>query len=238
MDRRQFLQTLAAGGTLGLAGCTGSDGSAGGSTPTPTATPAGGGTTPTATDTPTPTDSGTTTPTATTTSSGSQPTLGGVGVQFEPNYRFSVEVNGGSGPATSLTGAWNGGNYVTQVSSDTGTVDTYLVDDVTYIVADGTCTEIPSTGSSPGGIDTSSLVSTQQTTTNVQQHNSIVARGRATIDGEEMYVFEIPAGSSGSGGPTTYYVSVATNRLRRVESQGAVIDYFDWGQVAPITAPC
>jgi hypothetical protein len=63
---------------------------------------------------------------------------------------------------------------------------------------------------------------------------SLVPSGAATIDGQQMYVYDLEA----EGTTATYYIGVENRRLARVETQGTVFDYTDWGAVDPITAPC
>jgi hypothetical protein len=157
------------------------------------------------------------------------PALGELGVQFENDYRFSVDVPTVEG---TVQGAWSGGNYVSRVDVGGDTVESYFVDGDTYVVAAGSCSAVPNSGGATG-VDTGELAGTDGAERNVEQYGSITANGTTTIDGESVYVFEL-----GGEASATYYVSAATNRLRRVVAEGVTIDYYDWGQVGSITAPC
>ena len=238
MYRRQVIGMMAAGTAGGLAGCTGGGSDNGGEpTPSPTASPMSGGTSGASggadTATPAATEADTDTPTQ------GAVTLGEIRVEFENNYRFTVDVSGAAeGADTTVSGDWYEGNFRSRIETDGEVLDSYLVDGTTYMVIDGSCTEVSSSGGASVGVDTEGLAGTERTADTVDTYGSIKARGRANIDGEEMYVFELPAEAGSGDEPTVYYVSVTTNRLRRVESQGATIDYYDWGEVDPIDAPC
>jgi hypothetical protein len=224
---------IAVGGSLALAGCTEGESDTGDEpTPSPSASgddASGGGEStaePTASPTETPTPAGT---------DEAGPTLGQLDVAFENTYRFSIDSPDLDG---TIEGAWDGGNYVSRVSVDGETVETYLVDGDTYIVAGGSCSAVPGSGGGATGVDTESLANTDETESNVEQFASLTPTGTATIDGETTYVYELRSGQQGLESDVTYYVSATTGRLRRVETQGVTIDYYDWGEVEPITAPC
>jgi hypothetical protein len=247
MQRRRVLQTIAAGTTLWLAGCGGGNGANGGTTtPSPTPTPGatGGnseGSTPTAEPTSAPTEEMTPrpseemTPTQTeeTGEESDAPTLASLEVAVEDNYRFSVSVPELGEP---VTGAFNGGNFYSVVAGEGDTVTTYVVAGTTYVVVDGSCTPIPGSSGDTGGADLGSLADADTVEQDVtgSAAESLVPSGTATIDGAQTYVYELESDDA----TATYYVGVESRRLRRVETQGTVIDYTDWGEVAPITAPC
>jgi len=161
------------------------------------------------------------------------PTLGSLDVAFENNYRFSVSVLQMGEP---MTGAFNGGNFYTVVSVEGDTVTTYVIDGTNYIVADGTCTQTPGSGGSMSGVDMDSLTDADTIEQDVtgSEAASLVPSGTANIDGERMYVYELEDAETAA----TYYIGVESRRLRRVETEGTIIDYTDWGAVEPITAPC
>jgi hypothetical protein len=161
------------------------------------------------------------------------PTLRSLDVAFENNYRFSVSVSQMEEP---VTGAFNGGNFYTVVSADGDTVTTYVIEGTNYVVGDDFCTQMPDSGAVTGGVDADSLAdanSIEQDFTS-SEAASVVPSGTTTIDGQQMYVYDLEA----EGTTATYYIGVENRRLGRVETQGTVFDYTDWGSVDPITAPC
>lgn len=245
MQRRRVLQVITVGATLGVAGCTGGGGDGGNgdaATRSPSLTPedgAGGtgggsdGSAPSDEATATPTDEATATPTDEPTGNSAAPTLASLDIAFEDNYRFSV-----SGPQMDapITGAFDGENYSSVVTSEGETITTYVVEGETYFVADGTCTQVPGSEGTAGGVNVESLADADTVEQDVTGSESASLRpsGTATIDGARMYVYELEDGDT----TATYYIGVESRRLRRVESQGTVIDYTDWGEVEPVTAPC
>jgi hypothetical protein len=235
MQRRRVLQAMAAGAALGVAGCTGGGGDGGSgddATASPsTTTESGAGTT---ADTPEETTSEQATTTATEETGGSEgPALGSLEVDFENNYRFSV-----TGPELDapVTGAFNGEDFFADVTSDGQDIRTYMVDGDTYVVADGSCTKIPNSGggTAGGNMDSVAGADSVEQDINGSESASVTPTGTTTIDGQEVYVYEIDDGET----TVTYYIGVQNRRLRRVEDGETVIDYTDWGAVDPISAPC
>jgi len=237
MQRRRVLQAVAAGATLGVAGCTGGgdDGTGDGATPSPSpTTEAEAGGTGDDSEESTPTEEATATPTEEPSGGSGAPTLASLDVAFEDNYRFSVSAPEMAAP---VTGAFDGGNFFSVVTADGEEVTTYVVEGETYIVADGTCTKVPGSGGTTSGVDVESMAdadTVEEDVTGSGSTSALVRSGTATIDGARMYVYELEDG----GTTVTYYIGVESRRLRRVETQGTVIDYTDWGAVEPITAPC
>lgn len=253
MQRRRLLQTIAVGSSLAVAGCVGggddgadsadtSDPEAGTnetdeepdeSEPTDESTAEGtdeesddstGGTEDESDETADQTDEESEEETT-------EPTLGELEVAFENNYRFSVSVPQLGEP---VTGAFDDGNFYSVVAIEGDTLRTYIVDGQQYIVADGSCTPVPS--STTGGMDVSSLADADTVEQDVTgtESASLTPSGTTTIDGTRTYVYELETQDT----PVTYYVGVESRRLRRVETQEAIIDYTDWGAVDPIIAPC
>jgi hypothetical protein len=244
MQRRRVLQAIAAGTALGVAGCTGGgdrvSGDAATRSPSPTPEDGTGGTgdgsdgsAPSEEATATPTEEATATPTEEATGDSAGPTLASLDVSFEDNYRFSI-----SGPQMDapITGAFDGENFFSVVTADGETITTYVVEGETYFVADGTCTQVPGSEGTAGEVNVESLADADSVEQDVTGSGSASLRpsGTTTIDGTRMYVYELEDGDT----TATYYIGVESRRLRRVESQGTVIDYTDWGSVEPITAPC
>jgi hypothetical protein len=240
MQRRRVLQLMAAGTTLLVAGCSGDDTVNGNTTNSSPSDPeAESGGSDNDSEGSTSTDGTTESPTGDGSGDGDgggesdAPTLGNIDVAFENNYRFSVSVPQMGMP---ITGAFNGGNFYSVVSTEGETVTTYVIDGATYVVGDGYCTQVPGSGVGTGGVDPDSLADadTIEQDFTSSEAASLVPSGTATIDGEQMYVYELAA----EGTTATYQIGVESRRLRRVETQGTVFDYTDWGTVDPITAPC
>lgn len=198
---------------------------------TATATDAGGDGTATATDTG---GDGT----QTTVSTIDHPTIGGLDPTFEASFRFTADFSGlpDSPDDASMDGAWHRGDFKGEWTAQGRTVQFYSVSDQTYIVADGSCTQLDSYPTQ--GVDTEEWVDTQDTEQRFNDLFDREAEGQTTIDGESMYVFELTATEAGTEYDVTYYLSADTGYLRRVETNGVVLEYFDWGNVGPIQAPC
>lgn len=263
MQRRRFLQTVTVGGALLLAGCSG--GGDPGGQETTTTTPGdsdgdggtGGDTTtaapPPTTDTPTPsptpdeqpTDAGTSAPPAGeptgTPGSPGNPTLGGTNVQFVDNYRFSVDLSDYEGGATDMTmeGAWHGSDFVTHATVEGQDISVYQVGGTMYLDASGYCTPVQGTGSTPmPDIDAEEWAGTDEAQSQVDAWPDLTATGQTTIDGESVWIFAVDAGDRDNQHAYRYYIGQTSGYLRRAESQGVVIDYWDWGAVDSIQAPC
>lgn len=247
---------MIAGATLGIAGCSG--GTTGDSNPTPTTDETddpddGGSNQPTATQdggsgddggtagsgsTDTQTDSSGSTPTD---SPPSQTTLGAVQTQFETSYRYRVDFSGYEGGDVSMemTGEWHEGDYHSQTVYQGMTVDMYQVGGQLYMEAGGQCTSVSGAGATPlPDVDTEEFAGTEDTQTNFEQWASLMPTGQQTIDGEAMWEFHVPAGEFGNPESITFFISVDSGYLRRLETQGVVAEYWDWGNVGPIQAPC
>ena len=252
MERRHFLGGLCIGSVTLLAGCGGGDGNgttttagggdgdgtttAGNGTPMDTATdtPADGAATTQGADTTSSPDG--TTPSGTTTG----PTLGEVVVGFESNYRFRVDYSDFEEQATNMIveGTWNGGDMHMEMTYEGQTMEMYHVGGTTYMVAQGECISLDQMGGQIPDMNTDEWASTEDQQTHVEDWSDLSPSGQTTIDGESVWIFSVEAGERGNEYPLTYYVSADSGYLRRVEVQGLVIDYWDWGNVGPIDAPC
>jgi hypothetical protein len=244
MHRRAFLSGLVVGGSVVLAGCSGGSELGTGSTPTTTdggAADGGTGSNGGATSTTVPEDPGGTGGATPTAGSVAGQTLGEVGVQFENSFGFSVDASQyDGGGQMQLTGRWHGGDFYSRVKvPDSPAVEVYYVDGTQYVVTSGYCAPSPPSSQIPtSGFDTESWVATDEYEQQTNTYADLAASGTTTIDGEEMYVYEVTPEKTGIDSEHTYYVSVRTGYLRRVETQGLVLEYFDWGAVDPISAPC
>ena len=260
MNRRQFLRGVGIASIPLVAGCseggpaatttTGEeDGNPFGSSDggdTTTATPPGGGGAGggggTATATPTATPGDTTTETAewTATDTQSAPTLGDVEIAWEGNYRFRLDYNEYEARPVDLvaTGAWHGRDFYSEMSHQGTTSSVYEVGGTTYLVAAGHCSPLDGAGSQIPDVNMKGFSKTEEKEAQLEQWSDLQATGTTTFDGETVWVFTVEAGARGNEYPITYYVSTQTNYVRRVEVQGIVVEYWDWGNVGPISAPC
>lgn len=231
MRRRAFLAVSGAVVTVGVAGCTGDDGGDDDGTPTATATDTpGDGSTPT--DAPTETPGDDETPTETPDGNGDGPAFG---EWIQGGDSFAIEMVSES-PETdgevTMQGRFHGGNSYWSMEFQGQTIESYTVDGDDYLVMGGTCflnpgdqqqPYDPEDDYDPGGWDD-----------DVEEYSGLTPDGTATIDGEEMYVYRL---SDAGVDQITYYVSVESGYLRRVEFPGGHIDYHSWGEVDPIEAP-
>lgn len=123
------------------------------------------------------------------------------------------------------TWRFNDGNWWLTTTTDGQTSEMYGIrtgsGTETYVVSQGQCfkTESPDRGEEQ--FDPQAPA---------DDDREYVASGRTTIDGEEVYEFDIEDG--------VYYVSVETGYPVRYEStDGTAIQFHSWGEVDPITAP-
>ena len=224
-----------AGGSGGGDGGGGSGGGGGGGggggageTATPTATP-DGGTTETAEWTPTET------PTA--------PSLGDHDIEFENNFRFSIDYSDYQGSTgvqgdLSVEGKWNSRDLHLTMTAQGQTMELYYVGDTTYLKASGHCGPLSSMGGETPELNPREWAETESKEQQIEQWSDLEPSGRTTLDGESVWVYEFTGTSEGTQYDFTYYISANTGRVRRVEVQGIVIEYWDWGKVGPISAPC
>jgi hypothetical protein len=209
----------------------GSDGSDGDAAPTATAE-----TGETAASTPTATQmaAGTQTPTPTPTPNASvlgtdesaDPLLEDL-LQSPDAYRYRVETNTEQGTYVQV-GRWYEEDYYGRVES--GSVDqqveVYRVDGEVVTVFDGQCM----------AMDAQQVQNPENATNEGSQNLSVRPVGTDTIEGESVYVYEVETGQR--IGTVTYYVDTETGYPRKMEFMQTTIEYWDFGSVEPIEAPC
>jgi len=226
MIRRRFV--LAAAAALPLAGCGAdekpSDDSETTETGTPTDDPSGG-----RTDTATDDESGE----SAETTEESGPKLSDV-VRFEPSYAMEITLDDRE---QVIAVRYHDGDTYTRTEADGRTVESHSVDGNTYTVFpdEGRCLENAGDDQVPSG---DSQVDPERYESDAEADPEITAAGRTTLDGEETYVFALPTeGSNDYDEDVTYYVSVETGYLRRIEFAEGVVDYHSWGEVDPVEPP-
>lgn len=187
--------------------------------------------------TPTSSPSPTSSPTATTTGSGpsgsvSGPSLGDL-LQFEDSYRFRMEASQMNGESVDVqqSGRFDGSDTYFKSTAGGRTTEIYLIGDVVYMETGGQCQEITEQWTQ------------QQDPGNWSQSDyygdlDVQPSATTTIDGEEMYVYEVDYDRQGLEGPFTYYVNAETGHIHKQESPHATIEMWSWGDVEPVEAPC
>jgi hypothetical protein len=143
---------------------------------------------------------------------------------------FAFEAELKDEESTTTGRHYQGDTYV-RFETEQGTGEYYEVDDNQYLiwVDEGMCIKNPGSEMSPS--EEESEVDTDEYESDVQEYASLSPSGTTTIDGEEMYIFEPPEEEA------TYYVSVNSGYLRRVETSRRVVDLHSWGDVEPIETP-
>jgi len=129
---------------------------------------------------------------------------------------------------STVTMRFNSGNWHQTLESDQGTFDIYQVDGDVYMVQESGCIKNPGQTPTP-----ESGVSPENQNAVEEEYPDLTPEGQETIDGEEVYVYE----AESEGQTVTWYVSVESGYLRRMEFDGGTIDYHSWGEVDPIEAP-
>jgi hypothetical protein len=152
-------------------------------------------------------------------------------VRFEEAYAFeAVHTDPDTGQELTTTGRVDrAGMYTRTDTPDAGLIEVYTVDGETYFVEDETeCVLMPGGEQSP---------EMEEPDPSDEYDDIEVDPERDTIDGEEMYVFELSEEQTAIDVDETYYVSVDTGHIRRIEMDDGVIDFDSWGDVEPIEAP-
>lgn len=214
VGRRRVLQAIGATGVVALAGCLGDESGSGGASGDPNGDESGanGGN-----------------------EGGETGALFGQSARFADSYAFEMRSLE-TGETLGWSGRVDGEDSYMRMEEDSGVMEFYSVGDEAYFVQDGGCfvtspgeeerieeAEEPDIGAHEG---------------EAEAHPELEAVGRDTIDGEEVYVFELSASEATEhDDAVTYYVSVETGYLRRVEDGTTVMDFHSWGDVDPIEPP-
>lgn len=152
-------------------------------------------------------------------------------VEAEDSYAFETE--GGEGAeAVASTGRIDGENMYVAIEESGGTVEMYIVEGETYLVEGEECMVLPGTGEEFDQEDV------EDPEAEAEAQPDVEASGRDTIDGEEVHVFELSGEEAAQyDEDVTYYVSVETGYIRRIETGSSVTDFHSWGDVEPVEAP-
>lgn len=216
VGRRRLLQAMAATGVVALAGCLGAESDSDGASSDPVDDGSGG-------------DGG----------DGAAETsaLFGQSTRFADSYAYEMRSLE-TGEPSGWSGRVDGGDSYMRMEDEGGMMEFYSIGDETYIVQDGGCFLTRSgefEGTEGEDVDEPDMEAHEGT---AAAHPELEAVGRDTIDGEEVYVFELSASEAAEhDDAVTYYVSVETGYLRRVESGGTAMDFHSWGEADPIEPP-
>lgn len=151
----------------------------------------------------------------------------GGAIRFGDAYAMSVtRVADGS---TTLVGRFSGADrYLRQERAD-GSIESYLVDGVGYVVEDADCTRYPDLDA---GVRSVGSVADDSGARD-DQPSRLTVTDRDTIDDRAALVLEADRDDAS----LTYYVDEETRRLRRLETPTTVVAYRSWNDVDPIEAP-
>lgn len=138
---------------------------------------------------------------------------------YENSYVMEFQDSEGSGTWTFHEGdshlSWTSQGMVSEM---------YVVDGTSYVVSDGQCYQHTSSGPQ----EELDLFDPEEPDEASEEYR---ASGTTTIDGEEVYIFEVGEGN--------YYVSVATGYPVRFEDGDGegLVDFHSWGETDPISPP-
>lgn len=156
----------------------------------------------------------------------------GGAMRFGESYAMSVTA-AGTGD-TSLIARFDGTDRYLRYEEAGTTVESYLVGGDGYVVADGACTRYPDLDAGRRAVE--SVAGPED----ASGPTRLAVTDRTEIDGRPMLVLE-PTETEASGEPgagaATYYVDESSRYPRRIETDTSVVDYRDWGAVAPVEPP-
>lgn len=158
----------------------------------------------------------------------------GTVTQFADAFEFELETVTEEGEFRGH-GRIHGANSYWQMEGNGQVTEMYLVDGDHYFVDGDECILLPAQEAEAQEDVETDL---EDHETEVEQHPTLEPVGTETIDGEETYVFELSADEATTHeGPITYYVSVETGYLRRIEHETMTMDFHSWGEADPIEPP-
>lgn len=164
-------------------------------------------------------------------SGGSNPTLGDAYGMTE-EFAFDAEVEGEE--TGTVSGRFYQGNTYVQFDSGEGSGEFYNIDGDQYIVTGDRCLANPGGGMTP---DEDARVDPGDYESEVSEFSDITPTGTTTIDGDRVYVYEFTQEMGDRSETITYYVTVDSGYLRRVESPQSTVNFHSWNNVDPIEAP-
>lgn len=163
--------------------------------------------------------------------------LFGQSARFADSYAYEMQSLE-TGEPSGWSGRIDGEDSYMRMEDESGVMEFYSIGDETYVVQNGGCFLTRSgefEGTESEDVDEPDVEAHEGA---AAAHPELEAIGRDTIDGEEVYVFELSASEAAEhDDAVTYYVSVETGYLRRVESEDTAMDFHSWGEVDPIEPP-
>ncbi|MDZ7688536.1 MAG: hypothetical protein U5J64_07420 [Halobacteriales archaeon] len=149
-------------------------------------------------------------------------------------FAFDMESKGDE--QMTASGRFHQGNMYVRAEADEGTVELYQIGNDQYVVMpdEGFCMRNPSGDMTPPN---EAQVEPGDYESDVSEYPDLTPAGTDTIDGEQVYVYELTSDMTGQSGTVTYYVSVNSGYLLRVDSPDAVVNFHSWGNVEPVEAP-
>ncbi|MDG5760520.1 hypothetical protein QA600_14365 [Natronococcus sp. A-GB1] len=149
-------------------------------------------------------------------------------------YEAEMEVEG---ERVEWIGRVHGEDSYMRLEGDEGTRESYVIGDETYWVEGDECFLMgpgEAIQEDPEAEDLEDPDFEDETT----EHAELEPAGTDEIDGEQVYVFELLAAEDGAvDEDTTYYVSVDTGYIHRIEFEEGTMDFHSWGAVDPIEPP-
>lgn len=149
-------------------------------------------------------------------------------------FAFDAEVEGEQ--QATVSGRFHQGDMYMEFESEEGGGEFYMVGDSQYIVSSGQgedfCMQNPDT--TPPG---ENQVDPGNYESEVSEYSDLTPTDTDTIDGEEVYVYELDPDMTGQSETVTYYVGVDSGYLRRVETAESTVNFHSWNDVDPVEAP-
>ncbi|MEF8839639.1 MAG: hypothetical protein V5A18_09065 [Haloarculaceae archaeon] len=160
---------------------------------------------------------------------------------FGDDYRYSIDDSNDETRQIDLflEGEWHRGNFHLNTNYQDASLDIWRVVGRSYVATPEYCTAVPLADADPlRQVDADQRADTSRTREQVASWKVLQAAGRTTVDGEATRVFEVAACERGNEWPVSYYVGAVSRFIGRLETGGIVVEYWDWGNVGPIDAPC
>lgn len=143
---------------------------------------------------------------------------------------FVAEISGGSGMEGTAQTVRFSGSDVHYTANAEPPIEVYKIDEETYVVTGERCL-VGTDQAPPNPARDGAVFTDEESLTNEQA--DLTPAGTGTIDGEEVYVYELPGGPD----PSAIHVSAERGYLRRAEFGEVTVDYHTWGDVGPIEPP-
>jgi len=148
---------------------------------------------------------------------------------FPQSYVVEANIETERGPIL-MTGRFSQGDLYWEYSLEGQQVETYFIDEETYVVFGNQCIQ----GSTQGAIDREQT-DPDRFAPSGSSAPTIEPTGTDTVAGDEVLVYEISDESM--GGTITYYLLVDSGYPRRIETPNGVWRFFQWDDVEPIEPP-